>query len=180
LIITLVMSFGLMAYESVLGLFVDNQFQATPKEIAVMITSTGIVSVVMQLLVVERLVRRFGEGVILNVFIAVTAVCFFLSLFASTYVLFFMITLVVFLSTSILRPVLNTLISKLAGNEQGFAMGMNNAYMSIGNVIGPLLAGVLYDVNILYPFVLGFVVLGITIMVSVVWQKKKKGMLFND
>lgn len=180
LIITLVMSFGLMAYESVLGLFVDNQFQATPKEIAVMITSTGIVSVVMQLLVVERLVRRFGEGVILNVFIAVTAVCFFLSLFASTYVLFFMITLVVFLSTSILRPVLNTLISKLAGNEQGFAMGMNNAYMSIGNVIGPLLAGVLYDVNILYPFVLGFVVLGITIMVSVVWQKKKKGMLFSD
>ena len=180
LIITLVMSFGLMAYESVLGLFVDNQFQATPKQIAVMITSTGIVSVVMQLLVVERLVRRFGEGVILNVFIAVTAVCFFLSLFASTYVLFFMITLVVFLSTSILRPVLNTLISKLAGNEQGFAMGMNNAYMSIGNVIGPLLAGVLYDVNILYPFVLGFVVLGITIMVSVVWQKNKKGMLFND
>lgn len=180
LIITLVMSFGLMAYESVLGLFVDNQFNATPKQIAVMITSTGIVSVVMQLLVVERLVRRFGEGIILNVFIAVTAVCFFLSLFASTYVLFFMITLVVFLATSILRPVLNTLISKLAGNEQGFAMGMNNAYMSIGNVIGPLLAGVLYDVNIIYPFVLGFVVLGITIMVSMVWQKNKKGKLFLE
>ncbi|PUB12900.1 MFS transporter [Paenisporosarcina sp. OV554] len=180
LIITLVMSFGLMAYESVLGLFVDNQFGATPKQIAVMITSTGIVSVVMQLLVVERLVRRFGEGIILNVFIAVTAVCFFLSLFASTYVLFFMITLVVFLATSILRPVLNTLISKLAGNEQGFAMGMNNAYMSIGNVIGPLLAGVLYDVNIIYPFILGFVVLGITIMVSVTWQKNKKGMLYSD
>jgi DHA1 family multidrug resistance protein-like MFS transporter len=180
LIITLVMSFGLMAYESVLGLFVDNQFAATPKQIAVMITSTGIVSVVMQLLVVERLVRRFGEGVILNVFISLTAVCFFLSLFASTYVLFFMITLVVFLATSILRPVLNTLISKLAGNEQGFAMGMNNAYMSIGNVIGPLLAGVLYDVNILYPFVLGFVVLGITIMVSMVWQKSKKGKLYSE
>jgi DHA1 family multidrug resistance protein-like MFS transporter len=180
LIITLVMSFGLMAYESVLGLFVDNQFAATPKQIAVMITSTGIVSVVMQLLVVERLVRRFGEGAILNVFISVTAVCFFLSLFASTYVLFFMITLVVFLATSILRPVLNTLVSKLAGNEQGFAMGMNNAYMSIGNVIGPLLAGVLYDVNILYPFVLGFVVLGITIMVSMVWQKNKKGKLFIE
>ncbi|MCZ8537346.1 MULTISPECIES: MFS transporter [Paenisporosarcina] len=173
LVITLVMSFGLMAYESVLGLFVDNQFGATPKQIAVMVTSTGIVSVVMQLLVVDRLVRRFGEGVILNFFIALTAVCFFLSLFASTYVLFFMITLVVFLATSILRPVLNTLISKLAGNEQGFAMGMNNAYMSIGNVVGPLLAGVLYDVNILYPFLLGFVVLGITILVSVVWQRKK-------
>lgn len=178
LVITLVMSFGLMAYESVLGLFVDNQFGATPKQIAVMVTSTGIVSVVMQLLVVDRLVRRFGEGIILNFFIALTALCFFLSLFASTYVLFFMITLVVFLATSILRPVLNTLISKLAGNEQGFAMGMNNAYMSIGNVIGPLLAGVLYDVNIIYPFLLGFVVLGITILVSVVWQRNQKSIQF--
>ncbi|MET0785923.1 MAG: MFS transporter [Paenisporosarcina sp.] len=174
LVITLVMSFGLMAYESVLGLFVDNQFGATPKQIALMITSTGLVSVIMQLLIVDRLVRRFGEGIILNVFIALTALCYFLSLFASTYVVFFMITLIVFLSTSILRPVLNTLISKLAGNEQGFAMGMNNAYMSIGNVVGPLLAGVLYDVNILYPFILGFVVLAITIMVSILWQKKKK------
>lgn len=178
LVITLVMSFGLMAYESVLGLFVDNQFGATPKQIAVMVTSTGIVSVVMQLLVVDRLVRRFGEGIILNFFIALTALCFFLSLFATTYVLFFMITLVVFLATSILRPVLNTLISKLAGNEQGFAMGMNNAYMSIGNVIGPLLAGVLYDVNIIYPFLLGFVVLGITILVSVVWQRNQKSIQF--
>ena len=34
LVITLVMSFGLMAYESVLGLFVDNEFGATPKDIA--------------------------------------------------------------------------------------------------------------------------------------------------
>lgn len=173
LVITLVMSFGLMAYESVLGMFVDNQFGATPKQIAIMVTSTGIVSVIMQLLVVDRLVRRYGEGVILNVFIGVTAVCYFMSLFASTYVLFFMITLIVFLATSILRPVLNTLVSKLAGNEQGFAMGMNNAYMSIGNVVGPLLAGILYDVNILYPFVLGFIVLGLTLLVSVVWQKRK-------
>ena len=30
LVITLVMSFGLMAYESVLGLFVDDQFGASP------------------------------------------------------------------------------------------------------------------------------------------------------
>ena len=174
LVITLVMSFGLMAYESVLGLFVDNQYGATPKMIAIMVTATGIVSVVMQLLVVDRLVRRFGEGVILNVFIAVTAVCFLLSLVASSYVMFFIITLVVFLATSILRPVLNTLISKLAGNEQGFAMGMNNAYMSIGNVVGPLLAGVLYDWDILYPFMLGFVVLAVTMVVSVAWQRKRK------
>lgn len=172
LIITLVMSFGLMSYESVLGLFVDNQFGASPQEIAVMITSTGIISVFVQLFVVDRIVRRFGEGMVLNIFLGVAAVGFSLSLLASNYVLFFGITLLIFLASSILRPVLNTLISKMAGNEQGFAMGMNNAYMSIGNVFGPTLAGMLYDVKITYPFVLGLVLIALTLITTIIWQNR--------
>jgi MFS transporter, DHA1 family, multidrug resistance protein len=172
LVITLVMSFGLMAYESVLGLFVDNQFNATPQQIALMITSTGIISVIVQLFVVDRVVRRFGEGMVLNIFLAIAALGFFLSLFASSYVLFFGVTLLIFLATSILRPVLNTLISKMAGDEQGFAMGMNNAYMSIGNILGPTLAGMLYDVQIVYPFVLGLAFLVVTLVMTIIWQKR--------
>jgi len=173
LVITLIMSFGLMAYESIIGLYVDNQFGATPQEIALMITSTGIISVIVQLFVVERIVRRFGEGSVLTMFLGLAAFGFLLSLFASNFVLFFGISLIIFLATSILRPVLTTLVSKLAGNEQGFAMGMNNAYMSIGNVLGPLLAGLLYDVNIIYPFILGLGILLVTIFVSATWQRKE-------
>ena len=170
LVITLVMSFGLMAYESVLGLFVDNVFGATPKDIAILVTSTGIISVIIQLFVVDWVVRRFGEAVVLNIFLGLAALGFLLSIFAPSYIMFFGVTMIIFLSTSILRPVLTTLISKLAGNEQGFAMGMNNAYMSIGNVLGPLLAGLLFDVHILYPFILGLIVLVITIIVSMKWK----------
>jgi DHA1 family multidrug resistance protein-like MFS transporter len=172
LIITLVMSFGLMAYESVIGLYLDNQFNSTPKDIAVMVTATGIVSVIVQLFVVDRIVQRFGEVNVLNIFISVAAIGFLLSLFASNYLIFFLISLIIFLSTSILRPVLNTLISKMAGNEQGFAMVMNNAYMSIGNVLGPTLAGMMYDVHITYPFMLGLILLFITLMITMAWQKR--------
>ena len=172
LIITLVMSFGLMAYESVIGLYLDNQFNSTPKDIAVMVTATGIVSVIVQLFVVDRIVQRFGEVNVLNIFISVAAIGFLLSLFATSYLIFFLISLIIFLSTSILRPVLNTLISKMAGNEQGFAMGMNNAYMSIGNVLGPTLAGMMYDVHITYPFMLGLILLFITLMITMAWQKR--------
>ncbi len=172
LIITLVMSFGLMAYESVIGLYLDNQFNSTPKDIAVMVTATGIVSVIVQLFVVDRIVQRYGEVNVLNIFISVAAIGFLLSLFASSYLIFFLISLIIFLSTSILRPVLNTLISKMAGNEQGFAMGMNNAYMSIGNVLGPTLAGLMYDVHITYPFMLGLILLFITLMITMAWQKR--------
>ncbi|MFD6440780.1 MFS transporter [Peribacillus sp. NPDC060186] len=172
LIITLVMSFGLMAYESVIGLYLDNQFNSTPKDIATMVTATGIVSVIVQLFVVDRIVRRFGEVSVLIIFISIAAIGFLLSLFASSYLIFFGISLIIFLSTSILRPVLNTLISKMAGNEQGFAMGMNNAYMSIGNVLGPTLAGLMYDVQITYPFILGLFLLILTLMITMAWQKR--------
>ncbi|MET0961150.1 MAG: MFS transporter [Psychrobacillus psychrotolerans] len=174
LVITLVMSFGLLAYESVLGLFVDDQFAASPQDIAWMITATGIVSVIIQVFVVDKVVRRFGEANVLRIFLGVAAFGFLLSILISSYAFFFVITMIIFLSTSILHPMLTTLISKLAGNEQGFAMGMNNAYMSIGNVLGPLLAGVLYDVNIIYPFVLGLIVLVITTIGSIIWKGPKK------
>lgn len=172
LLITLIMSFGLMSYESVLGLFVDNEFGATPQEIAFMITATGIVSVIVQLFIVDRIVNRFGEVTILNIFIAVVTVGFILALLAKSYTLFFGITLLIFLATSILRPVLNTLISKMAGEEQGFAMGMNNAYMSVGNILGPTLAGMLYDVKITYPFIMGLLILAIAMVTTFMWQKR--------
>lgn len=173
LVITLVMSFGLLAYESVVGLYLDNQFNSTAKDIAFMITATGVVSVIVQLFIVDRIVRRFGEVAILVTFLGVAAFGFLLSLFAGSYAMFFGVSLVIFLATSILRPVLNTLISKMADGEVGFAMGMNNAYMSIGNVAGPLLAGMLYDVNIVFPFILGLVMLMITIFITVAWQRSR-------
>ncbi|MBD8014652.1 MFS transporter [Microbacterium sp. APC 3898] len=173
LIITLVMSFGLLAYESVVGLYLDNQFNSTAKDIAFMITATGVVSVIVQLFIVDRIVRRYGEVAILVSFLGVAAFGFLMSLFAGSYVMFFAVSLIIFMATSILRPVLNTLISKMADGEVGFAMGMNNAYMSIGNVIGPLLAGVLYDINIIYPFILGLIMLIITMFITVAWQRSR-------
>jgi len=173
LVITLVMSFGLLAYESVVGLYLDNQFQSTAKDIAFMITATGVVSVIVQLFVVDRIVRRFGETAILITFLIVAAAGFLLSLISGNYAMFFAVSLIIFMASSILRPVLNTMISKMAEGEVGFAMGMNNAYMSIGNVLGPLLAGMLYDINIVYPFILGLILLMLTTAITVIWQRSR-------
>ena len=171
LVITLIMSFGLMAYETVVGLYVSDEFSASPQEIAFMITATGLIGVIMQLFVVDRIVSAFGELNVLKIFLSITAVGFLLSIVATSFGMFFGISLLIFLATSILRPVLTTLISKLAGNEQGFAMGMNNAYMSIGNIAGPLMAGALYDVHILYPFIAGLIILVVTIVCVFMWKK---------
>lgn len=62
----------------------------------------------------------------------------------------------------------------MAGSEQGFAAGMNNAYSSLGNIIGPSLAGILYDVSYNIPFVFGaFILLGSMVMCAV-WNQKAR------
>lgn len=40
----------------------------------------------------------------------------------------------------------------------------------IGNVIGPISAGMLYDINLVVPFILGLVMLGITISITAIWH----------
>lgn len=180
LVINLVMAFGLMAYESVLGLFVSETFSATPQQIAVMITGTGIVSVIVQLFAVDRLVSLFGEIKVVLIFIMLAALGFLFSLFAGSYTIFFAVTLIIFLSTSILRPVLNTLVSKMADKEQGFAMGMNNAYMSIGNIVGPTLAGIAFDIDMRYPFVMGLILLLVTFAGTLNWSKRKVTATFEQ
>ena len=184
LIITFVMSFGLVAYESVIGMYLTSQFESTSKDIAMMITATGLVSVIVQVFVVDRLIRRFGEVAVLITFLGVATTGFLLSLMAGSYAAFFGVSLVIFLAMAILRPVLNILISKMAQGEIGFAMGMNTAYMSLGNVLGPLSAGLLFDFNINYPFILGLGLLIVTLSIAVAWRSsraaKTLALLTND
>lgn len=173
LIITFVMSFGLVAYESVIGMYLTTEYGSTSKDIAMMITATGLVSVIVQVFVVDRLVRRFGEVPVLIAFLGLASVGFLLSLVAGSYATFFGVSLVIFLAMAILRPVLNILISKMAEGEVGFAMGMNTSYMSLGNVLGPLSAGLLFDFNINYPFILGLALLIVTLSIAVAWRSSR-------
>jgi DHA1 family multidrug resistance protein-like MFS transporter len=173
LIITFVMSFGLVAYESVIGMYLTTEYGSTSKDIAMMITATGLVSVIVQMFVVDRLVRRFGEVPVLIVFLGLATIGFLLSLAAGSYATFFGVSLVIFLAMAILRPVLNILISKMAEGEVGFAMGMNTSYMSLGNVLGPLSAGLLFDYNINYPFVLGLGLLIVTLSIAIAWRSSR-------
>ncbi|MCA9724561.1 MAG: MFS transporter, partial [Kurthia sp.] len=88
---------------------------------------------------------------------------------------FFLILVVatIFQTAAILiRPAVNTLISYAAGKEQGFASGMNNSYMSLGNMIGPAIAGTLFDINMSIPFIVGGAVLMICFVITYVWQKR--------
>ena len=55
-------------------------------------------------------------------------------------------------SNAMLRPAIMSLTSKMAQGGQGAALGMNNAFQSLGRVAGPLWAGLMFDLNLNLPY----------------------------
>lgn len=81
-----------------------------------------------------------------------------------------------FAFNSFLRPSVNVLLSNESeSNEQGFVSGLNNTYMSIGNIVGPIFAGNLFDKNINLPYIIAAVILICTIFLT-----KKRDPLYKE
>jgi MFS transporter, DHA1 family, multidrug resistance protein len=174
LVLVFTMTFGLANFETVFGLYVDQKYHYTPQDISIVMTVGALVGVLIQSFFLDRLILLFGEKKLINLCFVFSAMTLILILFSGAFWYMLLINILFISFTSILRPAISTLISKKAGNEQGFASGMNNAYSSLGNIIGPSLAGVLFDVSYSIPFLFGaFILLGSFIM-YVAWSKKKR------
>lgn len=159
LIVVFVFSFGISNFQATLSMFLTNKFTYTPNDIAIIMTVGGFAGVIIQGVLLGRLFKRFGELKIVLWSLMIAAISFIGMIFVSGYFLILLVATIFQIATTLIRPAINTLVSKSAGDEQGFAAGMNTSYMSLGNVIGPAIAGTLLDWHIHAPFILGAIIL---------------------
>jgi DHA1 family multidrug resistance protein-like MFS transporter len=75
---------------------------------------------------------------------------------------------------AMLRPVLASLISKRATTGQGVAMGLNNSFMSLGRMVGPIWAGFIFDLNFNLPYVSGSIAMLIGFFASMLWLEEER------
>jgi DHA1 family multidrug resistance protein-like MFS transporter len=83
-------------------------------------------------------------------------------------------------SNSLLRPAISSLISKRTTLAQGKTMGLNNSFMSLGRIFGPVCAGFLFDVKISYPYLGGALAMLIGFLGSLLWLEKTSPTSGND
>ncbi|MCL7749771.1 MFS transporter [Halalkalibacter alkaliphilus] len=173
LLLILTLTFGLAAFQTTLGLYVDNKHGYSPKDIAILLTVGALVGVIVQALIFDKMVRSLGETRMMKICFPLSALFIVLMLFSGDFIYLLFMIILFSISTSLLRPGLNTLLSKKAGDEQGYVAGMNNSYGSIGNIIGPALAGMLFDFQINLPFLLiGVILLG-SLFVTMIGVRKE-------
>lgn len=173
LILVFIMSFGLANFQSIFGYYTMQRYHYDPSEVGLIILLVGIVGTVVQGVLVGRLTKRFGEERVVTGSLLISALGFVLMTLATNFLLVLVTTSIFFLGNSLLRPSLNSFISKLAGNKQGLVMGLNNSFLSLGNVAGPILAGIFFEVNIHIPYLFGAFVMLFGLAATKLWLAKK-------
>ncbi|UKS57559.1 MFS transporter [Exiguobacterium acetylicum] len=169
-LVLLISSFGLASFESLFALFVDRKFGFTAKDIALAISLGAIVGVIVQVGLFDRLTRWFGEIRLIRYSLIGSTLLVVLMTFVTSYISIILVTMVVFVGFDLMRPAVTTYLSKIAGNEQGFVGGMNSMFTSIGNILGPIVGGLLFDVNLNYPFYFATAMLAVGILLTYFWH----------
>lgn len=179
LIVVFTFSFGISNFQATLSLYLDHKFDYTPLDISIILTVGGFAGVILQMFVIDKLFKKYGEMKVILVNLLLAAATMLLVIFVSGFFIVLVVATLFSIATTFIRPAVNTLISKVAGNEQGFAAGMNNAYMSLGNMFGPALAGILFDWNMESPYILGTVVLAGCFVLAFTWTNRKASYLLQ-
>ncbi|MGG2082130.1 MFS transporter [Lysinibacillus pakistanensis] len=172
-VLIFVLSFGLAAFESLFSLFVDHKFSFTPSDIAIIITGSGIVGALAQLLLFDWLTKKMGEINVIRYSLILSAALTFAMTVVSHYFAILFVTFFIFVGFDLIRPAATSYLSKIAGNEQGFVGGMNSMFTSLGNIFGPILGGILFDINLNYPYYFATIVLTLGVILALFWRKPK-------
>lgn len=179
LIVVFTFSFGIANFQATLSMFLTIKFDYSPSDIAIVVTLGGLSGVILQMFIINKLFKKYGEMKVILVNLVVAAATMLLMIYVSGFFMILLISTLFQIATVFIRPAVNTLISKFAGVDQGFAAGMNNAYMSLGNMVGPALAGILLEWKLSSPFIFGtFILLGCYAL-AFGWTRKKAPSLMH-
>ncbi len=171
-IVILISSFGLQAFESIYSIMAVINFGFTTTEIALIITVSGILALICQVVFFDGMIKMVGEVGLIRISFFASAIFVGVIAFTDNNWVVIFSTFIVFLAFDLVRPAITTYLSRHAGDRQGTINGLNSTFTSFGNILGPMASGFLFDVNHFYPYYVSSLVLLITSFLSLRWKKE--------
>jgi MFS family permease len=183
-------TFGFTCFESTLGLLIQQNFaldrDGSAKTIAIIFCYCGVIGALVQAGPAGRLVKRIGEArlIVLSLFLfalsmaplpfikGVEPLTARVLLSADGWPWWQLLIAVAFLAigSGLTRPPLFGLLSNLTPqDEQGATMGVAQSAGSLARVVGPPLAGWLFDIHASWPYLLCTVLVLFTCAIA--WQR---------
>jgi DHA1 family multidrug resistance protein-like MFS transporter len=167
-------AFGMTNFQGVFSLYTIQKFEFTPSDVGTVLVIVGLVSAIVQGALTGPLSKKIGEVPLVKICLVAIAAGFLIILQANSYISILITSGLFMIPVSLLMPLVNTLIANRTTSGQGSAMGIANAFASLGRIIGPLIAGLLFDIEINLPFISGAVILFVGFIISIFGIKKEQ------
>ena len=175
--LTFISTCGLMIFANVFGLYGLERFDYGPEEVGIIMMVLGLVAALTQGLLAGPATKAWGDEAVIKAGLLVTAISFGLMLWADTFLTVILTTAFFALTVSIQSPALLSLTSRRATVPQGIAMGLSNSFVSLGRIVGPILGGVVMDINLSLPYISGAAFMLVAFFVSLIWIDQGKQMV---
>lgn len=166
LIMILVSAFGLQGYESIYSIYAHEVFDFSLNNIALVLTLNGLISLFFQVFLFDRLVVWLKEVKLIRYCFLFGFAGVIWNIMAHSKLEVILATLVIFTAFDLIRPAITTLLTKISSTNQGLINGLNMSLTSIGNIAGPILSGVLLDINYHYPYMVVATFLGLSFLIT--------------
>ncbi len=138
-------TFSFAGLEATFPLFIEAGWEYKQKEMGWMFMVMGAIVVPLQGGLLGKLINRLGERRIIIAGLLLNALGMVFLLYAFNFVTLTIYLTITGIGNQLIRPTNTSWISKQTSIGQGAAIGIMDAFLSLGRILGPLLGGWLYD-----------------------------------
>jgi len=157
---------AMMVMYGILGLYALEVFQSGTDEVGWIFTVLGLVTALGQGVMIGPVTKKLGDRMVIRLGFIFSAIGLPLILLAGDYIQLLVLIGLFSLMSALLIPSITALTSKYSQISQGVTMGLSNSFVSLGRIAGPLLGGLLFDIDKGLPFWVGGAVMAVGVLVS--------------
>ena len=114
---------------------------------------------------IGRLSKRFGDMNLMNGGLLISAAGLILILFSFDMVSLLLTSAIYHIGTSLIGPSSSSLVTQYSKQNLGTSLGIMQSFGSLGRIAGPVTGGILYEFDILIPYITGAFILIIVYLI---------------
>ncbi|MDQ0216752.1 multidrug resistance protein [Oikeobacillus pervagus] len=154
-ILQLFISLSLSGLEATFAYFAAKKAGLGAIELGYIFMIMGLAGAIVQGGVVGRLTKKFGEGLVIQAGIIISAIGFACILLVDSFTTAAIYLTIFGIGNGVIRPSVSALLTKTSTVGHGSATGLLSSFDSLGRIIGPPLGGWLFSVAAGLPYISG-------------------------
>lgn len=171
-ILQLFVSLSLAGLEATFAYFAAEKAGLGTVELGYIFMIMGFAGALVQGGLVGRMTKKYGEGSVIQIGIAVSALGFALILLIDSFATAAIYLTVFGVGNGFIRPSVSSLLTKTSQTGHGSTTGLLSSFDSLGRIIGPPLGGLLFSISIGFPYISGILLSAIAFVLYRIYSAK--------